>query len=72
MTRFGSIKLYSEEKRSPAVVVEFFRKNDHYGISTNGSFYCECETREQVDHEITDLMNHYHLSFVPTIFSLKG
>ena len=72
MTRLGSVKLYSDKSKSPAVVVEFFRKNDHYVAITNGGFYCECETRDQVSHEIIDLMNHYNLFLVPVIFTLKG
>ena len=69
MKYLGSVKLYSDNVAA-SIVVSFHRQDDHYVINTNDDFYCTCETREQVNEEILDIKDYYHLSFVPKIFSL--
>ena len=67
------MKLYSkltvyDDDGYPFVIKVFCRGNNApYDIRTDGNFWSTCENLNEVDDEIKDIINLYHLRFVPSI-----
>lgn len=63
MKLYNKLTVYDDEY--PVVIEVFYRGNNApYDIRIDGNFWSTCGNSNEVDDEIKDIINLYHLRFV--------